>query len=285
MPPKKVNKLTLKAAKGLILDADLTESPPNSPTLAGNIPFDSGESATNDLKQTIGGLLKKKEILLPLLSPLIEALLSSEEIMSVLVDGVFNQLRTKLLDEIKQEVYQSVRLDSHTNSSNIKHLEKTVQDLEHKKEELEVKLDDLEQYSRRNCLLVHGIPERIKEKTTPICVKILNEKLKLSLDAEDFDRTHRIGKPKTEEDAKPRPIIMKFVSYAQRAEVYGTKKDLKGSGVTITESLTSRRMEILHAANNSDATQTVWSLDGRIMCLNNNGKRVFLRDVSDVDNL
>ena len=42
-------------------------------------------------------------------------------------------------------------------------------------------MDNQEQYSRRNCLLLHGVPESKGEDTTPTSIQQLNGKLKCSL--------------------------------------------------------------------------------------------------------
>ena len=46
-----------------------------------------------------------------------------------------------------------------------------------------------------------------------------------------YDRTHRIGKPKN--NAKPRPLIIKFVRYNDRKKVFSSKKLFKDLGVLI----------------------------------------------------
>ena len=78
----------------------------------------------------------------------------------------------------------------------------------------EIKLEDQLQYSRRNCLLVHGIEEETKEKTSDKVVKIFNKILKLS-------RNTRSNKKKS------RPIIVKFISYSDRKDVFPIKENSK----------------------------------------------------------
>ena len=50
------------------------------------------------------------------------------------------------------------------------------------------KVDDLteavvkqEQYSRHNCLLLHGIPEKKQENNDELCIKVVNEHLDLDI--------------------------------------------------------------------------------------------------------
>ena len=82
--------------------------------------------------------------------------------------------------------------------------------------ELEAKIEDLEQYSRRNCLILGGYEEKKQENTDSIVHDTIREKLKVELTL-DIERTHRLGgRRKQEEGLEPaasRPIIIKFCSY------------------------------------------------------------------------
>ena len=82
---------------------------------------------------------------------------------------------------------------------------------------LQEDVDDLEQYSRRNCLLVHGLKEEDGENTTNKVLKVFKDKLGLSTKSSEITRSHRLGKKKSD---KTRPIIAKFISYKPRSEVY-----------------------------------------------------------------
>ena len=82
-------------------------------------------------------------------------------------------------------------------------------------EKLERIVDRQEQYSRCNCLLLHGIAEGEREKTDDLVLGTLNEKMYVDLTPSDLDRTHRIGQKKASSD-KPRAVILKFVSYNTR---------------------------------------------------------------------
>ena len=90
------------------------------------------------------------------------------------------------------------------------------------------------QYSRRNCLLIHGIPENKNGNTDILAMVIIDTKMDIKVAENDIDRTHRIGKPKNH--GKPRPVITTFVRYNDRKNVFSSKKLLKDSGVSITES-------------------------------------------------
>ena len=88
----------------------------------------------------------------------------------------------------------------------------------------------------------------------------------------DLDRTHRIGKKRT--DGKPRPIIVKFCRYNRRRMIFQHKKKLKGKGISITESLTEKRIKELNAARTQYEFKNVWSQDGRIMFFDESDNKV-----------
>ena len=91
-------------------------------------------------------------------------------------------------------------------------------------------VDRQEQYSRRNCLLVHGIVEETVEDTDEKIINTLQQSMNETIKPEDIDRSHRLGKPKSSKNAKPRPIIVKFVRYNNRNRMYRKNKRLKGTG-------------------------------------------------------
>ena len=105
-------------------------------------------------------------------------------------------------------------------------------------------VDRQEQYSRRNCLLIHGITEGNQENTDDLALEIFREKLDIELTQRDLDRTHRIGK-NDKRSNRPRPVIVKFIRYNDRKKIFSKKKQLKNSGISITESLTKLRMSKL----------------------------------------
>ena len=97
-------------------------------------------------------------------------------------------------------------------------------------------MEKQEQYSRRNCLLLHGIPEKKQENTDELCIKAINKHLDLDINDRDIDRAHRIGNPRNA-DKKPRPMIIKLMKYNDRKKILDSKNKLKGKKIAITESL------------------------------------------------
>ena len=100
---------------------------------------------------------------------------------------------------------------------------------------MEAQVEQQAQYSRRNCLLFHGIKEEKGEDTDSIIINTVKEEIDIEILLNDLDWSHRIGNPKTKK--KERSIIDKFVRYILRHNIFKNMKLLKRKGVSITESL------------------------------------------------
>ena len=182
------------------------------------------------------------------------------------------QITKQAIDTVQQQIYLSCKMDIDEINSKSEKLQSRVSDLESTNKTIQNELDDLEQYSRRNCLVFHGINESDKN-TTDAVVKICQTMLHLPINSDCIDRSHRLGRL-TGEARKPRPVIVKLTSYAPRQDIFMSKRQLKGSKITITESLTKRRTELMLKARSMPNVTTTWTVDGRIVCLLTNGKKL-----------
>ena len=155
-------------------------------------------------------------------------------------------------------------------------------------------LDAAEQYSRRNCLIFHGISEIKGESTSDKVLDIIHNNLGVNSDkvsVRDIHRSHRLGKfvqqsERTTRASKQRsrPIIVKFKGYDSREEVFKNKRYLKGSGVMVTENLTAKRYKLLLKCFEKLGKGNVWTLDGRITTKIEN-KYITINDESDLEKL
>ena len=112
------------------------------------------------------------------------------------------------------------------------------------------KIDELDQYDRRENLRIHGIQENDSDRDDgeEVVMKIVEE-LNIGITALDIPRAHRLGKRNSNSVAKPRPIIVRFISYKKRYEFMYAKSKLKNSliykNAYLTEDLTSLRAKLL----------------------------------------
>ena len=150
--------------------------------------------------------------------------------------------------KLRSENFDEFEKDHREKEKIINSLKHEVNGLNERVKLLEKVCDDHDQYSRRNCLLIHGIEEDKDEVTDDVVVNMLQDKLELEISKKDIDRSHRIGKPIPREK---RPIIVKFVQYNDHHKAYSNRKRLKNSGISTTESLTAYRMGQLNKARDN----------------------------------
>ena len=75
-------------------------------------------------------------------------------------------------------------------------------------------VDALEQYGRRENLCILGSPgSKEKQDESKNIVFELAKELNIDLKSCDTQRAHRLGKKKQTADAKPRQVIVRFLSY------------------------------------------------------------------------
>ena len=77
--------------------------------------------------------------------------------------------------------------------------------------EVDKTLDRQDQYSRRNCLLVHGADENNNKDTDQPDTNIIKNDLGEEITINDINKRNRLGKRRLDNNV-PRPIINKFVS-------------------------------------------------------------------------
>lgn len=147
---------------------------------------------------------------------------------------------------------------------------------------VENRLDEADAYSRRNCLLVHGIVEDGNEVCTDVVLNFLNKAIKCSskFDIRSIDNCHRLSGG-TRKDS-PRPIVVRFCSYLDRRCVFDSKKSLKGTGIVVSELLTRKRSGLLRKTKETFGKDRVWTRDGKIFALNSKGKRMVIASDGDL---
>lgn len=188
--------------------------------------------------------------------------------------GTLQVFVSMLRDQVVAELQKTIQ----DNTKVIEDLKKTLDEKDRKIEVLENKIDDLEQYQRRQCLRIFGVKEEAGEDTDQKAIEVA-KKIGVDLSVTDIDRSHRVGVSNAE---RPRAIIVKFVSYRKRSEVFLSKKKLKGSGVTVREDLTKCRYRLLQESIQKYGIQNVWTMDGAVIAKVNGEKRK-IRSSTDIN--
>ena len=150
------------------------------------------------------------------------------------------------------------------------------------------RLDEIEQYSRRDNIVVHGLPEQDGECTNDVIIGVAAA-AGVVITNSNISTSHRVGRPGNARDGKPRPIVARFVRRDTRTGFLRSKKKLKGhaayNGMFLSEQLSPMRAKLLHAVKNDADTARTRTLDGKIFCTKRadpDGKRYVLTSPDDL---
>lgn len=160
--------------------------------------------------------------------------------------------------------------------------------------------DALEQYTRKNSLEIHGVPESAYTSTEEVVLK-LAKALDVDINPNDIEISHKLHLKGV------KPIIVRFQSHKAKTRMYKGRAKLKHVRVSdlypdstaatraesgriyLNENLTSYRRDILKQANQKrkDGLLTsVWSMDGKIFVKTSpEGSPIRIYEKTDLENL
>jgi len=183
------------------------------------------------------------------------------------IDRLFTRLRP-LMEELFTKFAEdfTAKLGSLIEKSTTEAVFKATAVLDHKIKKIEqentnlkTRVDDLENYTRLDNLIVHGLPElmeptthstspRSDESTTKLILDLCHNRLGLDLTESEISIAHRIF---TMDKDNPRPILVRFTSRRARNLVFMARKSLRLSSsppmsmpVYINEHLTKHNAHI-----------------------------------------
>ena len=158
---------------------------------------------------------------------------------------------------------------------------------------LERKVDDNESYQRRLSLRISGIPNPAKgepesEEDCIEMVKMVIDKLDVSIPDSAIDRAHRLGPFVKDGKSVNRPVIVRFVSWRARTAVY-RKREKKGK-VRFYIDLTKRRFLLKKSAEekvkNNDKIDFAFADVNNNLCLRlKSGAFKFFNSESELNNV
>ena len=168
--------------------------------------------------------------------------------MTKVFNNVLNDLRKEITKQIQNEI-----------KSHCKHLESENQMLKHQVPELkrlnisnQNDHEELEQYGRRLCLRIDGVPAKANESSDDVLdsVKSLFKESKVDIPESVIDRAHRIGSRYLGVSSNNycKSIIIRFATFRHRTMFYRAKNKLK-RGMRIKLDLTKSRYNLLKKAN------------------------------------
>ena len=217
----------------------------------------------------------------------IESSQFEEKLLAMIVDAVNTSVEKtvgKLISQMERkydELWEKKDVEIRTLNTKITELETLVKEMQQTNElektvnDLTISLDTLEQYSRKNCLLIKGLDKNVNPMTHfNQLVNKLNIQDKVT--AHDLDNVHWMGEK----------IVVKFNNYPARDTFYRKKKEF-GKGIFVNEQLTKRRDNLFFKCRllkKEGKIQGTWTTNGNIKVrINDNNHTV--SSIEDVHKL
>ena len=212
---------------------------------------------------------------------------------------IATKTRELLSAEIEKMVEEKVKVKTAELSKSVESLKSDNENLKASVTKLEAKLitkiDDLEQYSRRSCVRIAGIPERDNENTDDHVLD-LAARLDIDIGPRDIDRSHRVGPISSDtnsiaDDAqprRPREIIVKLKGYQARLRLLQGRKTLRQNkeNVYINEDLTKTRKSLAFECRKLRRERKIlktWVYDGNIFVTERGGSKLKVTQDSELD--
>ena len=184
----------------------------------------------------------------------------------------------QLIQEVKSNVGNAM--------SGLKQAENDILNISLKVSNNEERIEEGDQYGRVSSLLAHkleGIPvKQFGKEFYDFVLKFLNEKFpskECDVERHHIDIAHTIKSRK--KDSKP-VLLIKFCNRWVRDMIFFCKKDLKGTGISITEHLTPYTRQLLDAAKQCYGVGNVWTRNCIVTALVN-GNKTPIRSFSELN--
>lgn len=171
-------------------------------------------------------------------------------------------------------------------------------DQKYETDRLEDALDNLEQYTRKNSIEIHGIPDNLYSNAEEAVRKVA-EAINVSIEPSDIEICHKLKR-----DKGIPPIIVKFTSHKTKSKLYRERTKLKRVKVSdifpsysltpearifIHENLTPYRKSVVAEASKRRRNGTLhnlWTLDGKIYVKTSpDGNPIRIFCVEDLDDI
>ena len=205
---------------------------------------------------------------------------------------------TRLIPAIEAAVSKAVEQATAERDAKIAALEEQLSKTQEELRSTVIRLDQLESYSRRNCINISGVPEAAGESTDELVLDVARA-AGVNIAPTDIDRSHRIGRP----GDKPRNITARLVTHSARQRLLEARRNLSAQRVRghpvlteealgrvfLSECLTQRCQLLLFVARRLKAAKKVWaaySTNGRVKVRVTEGEGPkTIEDMSDLKQL
>ena len=107
---------------------------------------------------------------------------------------------------------------------------------------VEGEVERLEQYSRRENVILYGLPEENNEsgdRCRGVVLECFNSSTKKIWDHKDFTRVHRLGPKRA--DRTPRPVIVRLQHHDDKFLLFAARDAMKTKGIGVANDLTPKQ--------------------------------------------
>ena len=188
------------------------------------------------------------------------------EIMTGNLTGTLDLADPQVIQRLS-DIYKNATMDclkeaTKEMTSKIEDLEISVVNHDQRFENVEQKIDDLEQKEKNKNIIIRGVPAGTD--TLQKSLELINKELKFTLRRQDVKFAVRIGKVQSEED---KPVRVAFEEQKNRDRVYQNRIKITNRNVWISEDLTLRRSELAFRARKAVCEKLAiktWTYGGNV---------------------
>ena len=201
-----------------------------------------------------------------------------ERIVTQMMPQLVKAITTSLTEEIKKRVnaeISSVKKEAAIVKNDLLTLA-TRTEINHLAD-----LDCLEQYNRRDNLIMNGLEES-EDEDLQGKIKDLANTMDIKVRSSDISIAHRLPARRGQ---SCRPVIVRFCRRQKKVDIMRSKRKLISSQVFIEEDLTGPRRKKIMALKHTDNIEPVWTVEGNICFLYKNqqyGARKTIKDLCEL---
>ena len=258
------------------------------------------ETPTTEVHHKEPSLTDLREMLVDIQITVNDILLENKKISEDVKElkSTVNKQQTEIVDLKKQLTKSTTQLAAA--EKELDEAKKRINDQQEEIAELYDLEDRLEQYTRKNSLEFHGIPESAYNSTEEAIILKVVEALEVPVSSDDIEISHKLN------TRGNKAIIAKFISHKAKTNLYRARTKLKqvkladvfpessyatrvqSTRIFINENLTSYRRLIMSKANEKSRDGellSAWSMDGTIYVkTSQDGRPTKIIELEDLEN-
>ena len=126
--------------------------------------------------------------------------------------------------------------------------------------QLEGRIEAMQQQTKINNICVYNLEEEENEKLATKLINIFTRKMNIPLKRQDIVKCYRIGENKE----KPRPVIIKFEQFHTKVFVLKNAYKLKGTKIGLAEDLNKERLNLYRQVTQKYDRKDIFTRFGNI---------------------